>query len=164
MLLLFLAGPAILATLVYKRHVPLLIVLPFVFAGPNDAYFSPKRSNLAEASKPIPGQELQFASRLAGSGGKRGSHAERQFCRGLDQASPLSRLAAAMTLTRAPTTDSRNQCTAFRNAFCRSWPSRRLLCRLTNISARRRAFSSAIFGGSIKPCRKNTKCFCGSKR
>ena len=32
MLLLFLAGPAILATLVYERHVP-LIVLPFVFAG-----------------------------------------------------------------------------------------------------------------------------------
>jgi len=33
MLLLFLAGPAILAMLVYERHVPLLIVLPFVFAG-----------------------------------------------------------------------------------------------------------------------------------
>jgi hypothetical protein len=33
MLALFLAGPAFLAMLVYKRHVPLVMVLPFVFAG-----------------------------------------------------------------------------------------------------------------------------------
>ncbi len=33
MLLLFVAGPALLAMLVYKRHVPLMAMLPFVFAG-----------------------------------------------------------------------------------------------------------------------------------
>ena len=54
----------------------------------------------------------------------------RQFCRGLYQGAPLSRLPAAMTLTPAPTSDSRNQCTASRNAFCRSWSSRRLFSRL----------------------------------
>jgi uncharacterized protein len=33
MLMLFAGGPAILYYLVYERHVPLLILLPFVFAG-----------------------------------------------------------------------------------------------------------------------------------
>ena len=33
LLLLFVAGPALLAILVYARHVPLIAILPFVFAG-----------------------------------------------------------------------------------------------------------------------------------
>jgi hypothetical protein len=33
MLLVFVAGPAVLARLVYDRHIPLLLILPVVFAG-----------------------------------------------------------------------------------------------------------------------------------
>jgi uncharacterized protein len=33
MLLLFVAGPAVLARLVYDQHIPLLVILPIVFAG-----------------------------------------------------------------------------------------------------------------------------------
>jgi hypothetical protein len=33
MLLLFVAGPAVLARLVYDQHIPLLVMLPVVFGG-----------------------------------------------------------------------------------------------------------------------------------
>ncbi len=33
MLLLFVAGPALLARIVYERHIPLFVILPLVFAG-----------------------------------------------------------------------------------------------------------------------------------
>ncbi len=33
MLLLFVAGPALLAKLVYERHIPLFMILPAVFAA-----------------------------------------------------------------------------------------------------------------------------------
>jgi hypothetical protein len=33
MLLVFVAGPAVLARLVYDRHIPLLVILPVIFAG-----------------------------------------------------------------------------------------------------------------------------------
>ena len=40
MLLLFVAGPTVLARLVYDQHIPLLVVLPFVFAGLMTLLFS----------------------------------------------------------------------------------------------------------------------------